>query len=571
MDTTLFLEQFGHLATSAEGVDKLRGLVLDLAVRGKLVEQNPDDGSALELIQILEEKKKTLEQQGQVKKPKKYKSVMQDEIQFRLPKSWKWIEVEAIGEVRGGKRVPKGTSLLDTQTPYIYIRVTDMKNQTILSDKLKYIDAETREVIQRYTISSDDIYITIAGTIGDVGLVPVEFDGMNLTENAAKLSLYALELFDKRFILHCLKSNVVQAQFAEKLNKMAQPKLSLRSIKACLIPLPPLAEQKRIVARVDELMHLCDQLEAELDEQRHLRERAVKSALFHLTGAENKAEALAYWRQAYTHFNALFDHPVTVAELRAAILQLAVQGRLVPQHPDDEPASVLLEQIAAEKQRLYKAGEIKKPKTLPPIAPEEIPYELPVGWEWVQMGELIDLISGRHLKPEEYTETPIEDSIPYITGPAEFGVYQPEEPTKHTLVKNAVSITGDILITVKGAGVGKLNINGFPELAISRQLMAIRPILFEARDYMHFFLMARYELFQLAGIGTTVPGLSRTHVEYLPIPFPPLAEQLKITGKVDELMLLCEQLEAEANHTGALASRLTDSVIYHLLNGHVNG
>jgi len=178
----------------------------------------------------------------------------------------------------------------------------------------------------------------------------------------------------------------------------------------------------------------------------------------------------------------------------------------VAQDPQDEPASVLLKKIAAEKARLIKDGKLKKQAPLPPITDDEKPFELPEGWEWVRLGAVITLISGQHLNLNEYTEIEIEDCIPYISGPADFGLNHPEV-TRFTKERKAVAEKNDILLTVKGSGVGKLNIASQTELAIGRQIMAVRAVKISL-GYLHVWMRNHAKFFQINPLGNppALPG-----------------------------------------------------------------
>ncbi len=168
-----------------------------------------------------------------------------DEIPFEIPKNWHWCRLNEIIQVKGGKRIPAGRTLQSENNGFIYIRVTDMKNMTIITDKLMYVPIDIVPIIKQYVIHKDDLYLTIAGTIGSVGIVPDMFDGMNLTENAVKLTDIRINKF---YLLWLVKSEFVQKQFMDKTNKVAQPKLAIERILSTLVPIPPLKEQQRIVA-----------------------------------------------------------------------------------------------------------------------------------------------------------------------------------------------------------------------------------------------------------------------------------------------------------------------------------
>jgi len=251
------------------------------------------------------------------------------------------------------------------------------------------------------------LYITIAGTIGDVGVVPDYFDNMNLTENAAKI---IFKFIDKNWLQKALSSKMLQQQFLTKTNKLAQPKLALHRIAKSCIAFPPSAEQHRIVAKVDELMALCDQLEQEQEDTDGIHQILVETVLEPMTKAADYDECIAAWQRISNHFDTLFATGQSIDHLKQTILQLAVMGRLVPQDPNDEPASVLLQKIAREKARLIKEGKIKKEKKLPEISEDEMPFELPEGWEWVNLSDLHAIVTdGDHQPPPKS-----ESGIPFL-------------------------------------------------------------------------------------------------------------------------------------------------------------
>lgn len=255
----------------------------------------------------------------------------------------------------------------------------------------------------------------------------------------------------------------------------------------------------------------------------------------------------------------LADAPNGIKKLRNLILGLAMRGKLVPQDPNDEPASELLKRIADEKARLAAQGKTKKQKSLADVTGEEKLFDLPKGWERVRFGILIELISGQHLGPEEYFGDPKDGAIPYLTGPADFGEVFPR-PTRHTFERRAVSVEGDILLTVKGSGVGKTNFVDKPMLAISRQLMAIRPVLVNSQ-FVRNMLFSMADHFQSKSIGIAIPGISREDVLDSVVCIPPLVEQLRIIAKVDELMALCDRLEAQQTDAESAHARLVQALL----------
>ena len=317
----------------------LRQKVLDLAIRGKLVPQDPNDEPASVLLDRIRAQKQQMVKDGKLKaKDIKNDTVIfkdednlhyekfadgsvkciEDEIPFDLPEGWSWCRVHTVASVKGGKRIPKGYSVIDMPTNHAYIRITDMKNQTVLVDDLKYITDDVFSQISAYTISKDDLYVTIAGTIGSVGEIPDILDGMNLTENAVKISNISI---NKKYLCYVLSSEFVQKQFRYQTHQVTMAKLALERILDTLIPVSPLKEQKQITERIQEAN---EQIE-------HLNESTIQ-----IGRLINKA--------------------------KSKILDLAIRGQLVPQNPTDEPASVLLDRIRAEKEELIKQGKIKRDK-----------------------------------------------------------------------------------------------------------------------------------------------------------------------------------------------------------------
>ena len=272
---------------------------------------------------------------------------IEDEIPFELPDGWEWCRIRNIASVKGGKRLPKGESFSNDVTDHVYIRVTDMKNRIINTFGLKYISEEVFAKIQSYTIGKNDLYVTIAGTIGVVGEVPEILDGMNLTENAVKVCNISI---NKTFLCYVMLSELVQQQFQDKTHQVAMPKLALERILGTLIPVCPVKEQQLIVFSIKSALQIADTIEIQ------------KDTIFELVSAT-----------------------------KSKILDLAIRGKLVPQDPNDEPASVLLERIRAEKEKLIKQGKIKRDKKESVIFKgEDNSYyqDLPYNWQVSTLREI---------------------------------------------------------------------------------------------------------------------------------------------------------------------------------------
>ncbi|MDD3023312.1 MAG: restriction endonuclease subunit S [Syntrophomonadaceae bacterium] len=237
--------------------DNMQKSILQMAIQGKLVEQCPEEGAGEELYHQIQAEKEKLIKDGTIKKEKPLPEITEEEKPFDIPENWKWVRVGEVMSVYGGKRIPAGRQLVDEDTGHKYIRVTDMKNGSVLNTQIKYVTEDIYKIIKAYTISQNDVYITVAGTIGQPGLVPEEFDYANLTENADKLIVYSNH---KEFVYNMMSSPLVQYQIYDAVTKVGQPKLAIARIQMLVIPLPPLAEQKRIVVKLEEILPLCEKL-----------------------------------------------------------------------------------------------------------------------------------------------------------------------------------------------------------------------------------------------------------------------------------------------------------------------
>ena len=242
---------------------QLKNAILQEAIEGRLVPQDPNDEPASALLARIRQEKEQLVKAGKLKKKDlEVKPISEDEIPFEIPESWEWCKLGTITTVLGGKRIPAGRKLSQEDTGHIYIRVSDMKEDTVSTDNLLYVPEDIYPSISRYIINKDDVYITVAGTIGRIGKIPPELDGANLTENADRL---VFRNINQDWLIRCLQSPFVQLQITDVTTKVGQPKLAILRIQNLIIPLPPLAEQQRIVAKIEELFAVLDSIKESLE------------------------------------------------------------------------------------------------------------------------------------------------------------------------------------------------------------------------------------------------------------------------------------------------------------------
>ena len=543
----MLLSNMELLATAPGGVAKLRELILTLAVQGKLVPQDPADEPAGVLLQKIRAEKDRLIAEGKIKRDKPLAEIAEEEKPFELPAGWEWVRLGDItnyGTTTKVERLQPDTWVLDMEDIE--------KSSGRLLQRLRFAQRPALSDKNCF-LAGDVLYGKLRPYLNKV-LVADE-DGVCTTE-VIPFRCYG------NYVPQYFRLVLSSPFFLEYVNArsygMKMPRLGTEDARKSVIPLPPLAEQSRIVTRVEALMRLCDALEAKGQLEAAQHAQLVSTLLGTLTASTTPEELAENWQRVAQHFDLLLDRPEAIDALEQTLLQLAVRGLLVPQDPTDEPASALLQKIRAEKDRLIATGQIKRDKPLPPITDEEKPFELPVGWEWVRLGALIELVSGQHLGPSEYVDG-LTASLPYLTGPAEFGTLSPE-PTRSTYERRAVAVCDDILITVKGSGVGKLNVVKHDEVAISRQLMAIRPVLLNA-EFLMIFLQTMAHYFQAKSIGIAIPGIGREDVTHAEFGLPPLAEQSRIVTRVTALRRLCTDLRQRLAERQSVQARLAEALM----------
>ncbi|RRW30019.1 restriction endonuclease subunit S [Stutzerimonas stutzeri] len=542
--TALLTDNLPLLAGAPNGIKKLRELILELAVRGKLVPQDPSDEPASELLRRIAEEKARLVAEGKIKKQKPLTERDDEAPEIELPAGWAWARLSNVVNVLNG-RAYKKEELLDAGTPVLRVGNLFTSNHWYHSNLTLEED--------KYC-NPGDLLFAWSASFG-----PFIWQGERSIYHYHiwKLDFYAQGQLSKHYLYNFLLEQTQEIKAAG--HGVSMVHMTKEKMEKLVVPVPPLAEQHRIVAKVDELMALCDRLEAQQADAENAHAQLVQALLGSLTQAADAGDFAASWQRLAEHFHTLFTTESSIDALKQSLLQLAVMGKLVPQDPSEEPASELLKRIAKEKARLVAEGKIRKTKQLPEITDNDKLASTPNGWESVRFGQVIELISGQHLGPDEYFESIRDGAIPYLTGPADFGETYPR-PTRFTNERRATSIKGDILLTVKGAGVGKTNFVDQDEFAISRQLMAIRPIIVDAQ-FARNMLLSMSAHFHSKSIGIAIPGISREDVLDTLIGIPPLPEQHRIVAKVDQLMALCDQLKTRLTQARQLNEQLATALV----------
>ena len=559
MTTDLLFKNFHLLAGTPDGVKQLRQLILQLAVQGRLVPQNPDDPPASRLLQQIKAEKQRLIKEGKIKKQKPLPEIKPDEVPFELPKGWEWARLKYISFDLGQKK---------PDMEFTYIDVASIENNSgKVSRDLQVIQPQNapsraRKIVLKNTV----IFSTVRPYLLNIAVIEDDYSPEPIASTAFAI-LHPCSGISSKFLFYYLRSNVFIDYVNSKMTGIAYPAINDSNFFSGPIPIPPSPEQHRIVAKVDQLMALCDELEARQEKQKVVHARLNKSALHVLTKSRTRDELSFNWTRLKDNFSLVFTTPESIQELRSSILQLAVQGRLVPQNPDDEPASELLQQIKAGKQRLIKEGKIKKQKPLPEIRPDEVPYELPPGWVWTCFDE-VGIVNPRNQLADE-----LEVSfVPMASISDQYGVPVKYERGVWGKLKRGYThlAENDIVLAKitpcfqnKKSAVMKGLLNNFG--AGTTELHVIRPINnLLISDYALLFLKTPIYISEGIPKMTGSAGQKRVPRDYFartPFPLPPLPEQHRIVAKVDQLMALCDELEASLTRSQADGQKLMQSVV----------
>ncbi|HCT3785542.1 TPA: restriction endonuclease subunit S [Proteus mirabilis] len=552
------------------GIKKLRELILELAVRGKLVPQDPNDEPASELLKRIAAEKAELVKQGKIKKQKPLPEISEDEKPFELPKGWEWVRLGTIANIFNGNSI----SSVDKEKKY-----SNCDGRPFIATKDIGYGFEELAYDNGISIPYDAAKFKVAAK-GSV-LICAEGGsagkkcGVTQQDICFGNKLFANECYSEVEAIYLL-SNFLSPSFFSRFESSMTGiigRISSSKFNGLIIPLSPNSEQKRISCRVTELMSLCDQLEQQSLTSLDAHQQLVETLLATLTDSQNAGELAENWARISQHFDTLFTTEASIDALKQTILQLAVMGKLVPQDPNDEPASELLRRIEQEKAQLVKDGKIKKQKPLPPISDEEKPFELPQGWEWCRIIEIAQVGTGATpsrdnpdywLFSEYNWVTSGETSLPFIFNTA-------EKISIKAVNETNVSIypPGTLIIAMYGQGKTRGQIT---ELCISagtnQACAAIQ--LFEPnehhRRYIKLFFEKSYEDLRSLAAGGAQPNLNLAKVSNTLIPIPPLNEQIKITTKVNELFSICNTLKSRLQSTQQTQFHLADALTNAVLN-----
>ena len=536
------------------GIKKLRELILELAVRGKLVPQNPEDEPASVLLERIAAEKGLLVKEKKIKKQKPLSPVAEDEKPFDLPAGWEWVRLGNISQIN-----PKNQAEDSIEASFVPMPLITTSHDGNHGQEIK----PWEKIKKGYTHFAD----------GDVALAKITpcfenskaavFRGLRNGIGSGTTELHVARPYSSTieplYVLLYLKAPQFLLVGETKMTGSAgQKRVPKDFFAGNPLPLPPLVEQGRVVTKVNELMTLCDQLEQDETDSIAVHQALVDAMLTTLTDSKNAKELAENWSLMAQHFDTLFTTDHSIEQLKQTILQLAVMGRLVPQNDSDEPASVLLERIATEKARLVKEKKIKKQKPLPAITDEEKPFELPAGWEWCRFGSLVN-IKSELVKSTEYPDFDqvAPDSIEKGTGRL-----LERRTVQAAGVKgpNNRFYSGQVLYSKIRPSLSKAVVAEFDGLC-SADMYPMDSMI--NSQYLLKIILSEVFLQQvkLAENRIKMPKLNIESLSNILVPLACTQQHERIATKVNELATLCNTLKSQIHQTQTTQYQLATAIV----------
>lgn len=572
MNSEQLLQHFDRISDAPDAIPRLRRFILDLAVRGKLVEQDPRDEPVTELLRRIQTEKSRRVKSGEIRVPRESKASDEEDVPFQLPANWTWCRLSEVGAIIGGGTPPSGDldNFTDGGSGVAWLTPADLGKHSAL-----YVSHGARGLTPQ-GLRSSSATLMPKGSVLFTSRAPIGYTAIASNEISTNQGF-------KSVVPYILDCNLYIAVYFRAFAKWIDGKASgttFREVSGKIVgnlpfPLPPLAEQQRIVAKVEELMALCDRLEAAQAQRESRRDCLAAASLHRLNNGADPDAFRDYARFYFNHLPRLTTCLEHIQQLRQAILSLAIQGKLVTQDPIDEPASELLKRIQAEQEELIKGRVLKLGGEDSRLLKEDFPCDIPPTWRWSMLRSIIVFgpQNGLSPKPSTHPDAPRAITLTATTS----GKFNPQhfKRVEATIPPDSEFWlrSGDLLFqrgnTREYVGIAAYYM-GEPRLFLYPDLMMkVRLSQKVSLRYVHLWSIApparEYFSTHATGAQATMPKINQGTLLQLPVPIPPLAEQHRIVAKVEELMALCDKLEAQLTTTHTVSRRLLEAVLHEAL------
>ena len=559
-----FIAAFDVIAEAPGGIERLRELVLQLAVRGKLVPQDEGEEPASELLRRIADEKFRLFRAGKLRMPKPLPPITTEETPFEIPDHWEWVRLGDITNSRLGKMLDKAKN----KGPYRrYLRNANVQwFRFDLSDVLELRLEDTE--LEEYSVKENDLIVCEGGEPGRAAVCGPDVDGMVFQKALHRVRPWCgISTWYLAYLLRCdTWSQRINTLFTGATIKH----LTGKALATHAVPLPPLSEQHRIVAKIDELMGLIDRLEAARRSREAVRTAGRDSALAALRNAATPEEVWTAWTRIAERVDELFTAPADLVPLREAVLQLAVRGRLVPQDEGDEPAGKLVAKLEAGKEQLLKKKIITKSRYSCGVPVEQGPFEIPETWQWLRLGDVSAIVGGGTPRSGESSFWSDGQDIPWLTPadmrrqPSRYISRGERDITSEGLSKSSAQMlpAGSVLFSSR-APIGHVGIAANP-LSTNQGFKSCVPYISAMSDYLYVFLKYAGPGIDEQSSGTTFKEVAGKDFALILVPIAPLAEQHRIVAKVDELMGLIDRLEQHLVAKEETQGDFVAAAVHHL-------
>ncbi|HVZ43275.1 MAG TPA: restriction endonuclease subunit S [Ramlibacter sp.] len=559
MRLATFFEKFDLFADAPDAVAKMRELILRMATSGRIAAQDPSDPPASELIDEIYAERDRLIARGVAKSRVEGSPIWAGDI-VDIPASWARCMISEVCDLQTGATPSRQEqSYFGGNVPWV---VSGDVNRGEITECDGRITEAGLENSNCKLVPPNSVLIALNGQGRTRATVAMLRISAALNQSLVAMIPYCEERLLPEYIFWNLRGRYYAIR--DITGQDQRRGLNMKLVGQLSLPIPPLAEQQRIVAKVDELMALCDRLEAQQQERETRHAALARASLARFADAPTPANLELLFRKSYS---------IPPADLRKSILTLAVQGKLVPQDPSDEPAAKLLEIIGMQRDKLLGSNLLRKSKRCRQFTSDEAPYDVPATWTWTMLGEITDIGTGSTPSRTEASFW-IDGTVPWITSgsTSRSRIVEGDEFVTPAAVKAhrlRVYPTGTLLVALYGQGKtrGQVALLDIPA-TINQACAAVCSLdgIPSMQGYLKLLLEKQYDEMRSLSAGGAQPNLNVQKIKEVFVPLPPLAEQRRIVAKVGELMALVDQLEKQQEAAKSRGAALLEAVIQELLN-----